>query len=173
MEWDAIGAIGEIIGATAVVLTVFYLAVQIRSSRKATNSETERHLLQVWDDNFAALAADQSVASIMTRGFSDISSLSEEELYVFDTKLASIVTAHYNVLRMKDQGFVSSSTTDGTDHSIAWLLSSKGGQFWYKHHKFLLPHAEHIDFVLANTKTKSYDDWWKEIVRDAKSRSDA
>ncbi len=169
MEWDAVGAIGEIIGATAVVLTVFYLALQIRSSRQAANSETERHLLQVWDDNFAALAADTGVASIMTRGFRDVSSLTEEELYVFDTKIASIVTAHYNVLRMKDQGFVSLSTTDGTDHSIAWLLSSKGGQFWYKHHKFLLPHAEHIGNVLASTDTKSYDERWEDIVRDANS----
>ena len=30
MNWDAIGAIGEIIGAIAVVSTLFYLAVQIR-----------------------------------------------------------------------------------------------------------------------------------------------
>ncbi len=30
MNWDALGAIGEIVGATAVVISVIYLAVQIR-----------------------------------------------------------------------------------------------------------------------------------------------
>lgn len=35
MNWDAIGAIGEIIGATAVFLTLAYLALQIRQSTKA------------------------------------------------------------------------------------------------------------------------------------------
>jgi len=33
MNWDAIGAIGETIGALAVVITLAYLAVQIRVSR--------------------------------------------------------------------------------------------------------------------------------------------
>ena len=32
MNWDAIGAIGEIIGAIAVVATLGYLAVQIRQN---------------------------------------------------------------------------------------------------------------------------------------------
>ena len=32
MNWDALGAIGEIVGATAVVLTLIYLSRQIRHS---------------------------------------------------------------------------------------------------------------------------------------------
>ena len=32
MNWDAIGAIGELVGAAAVVGTLFYLAIQIRLS---------------------------------------------------------------------------------------------------------------------------------------------
>jgi hypothetical protein len=34
MNWDAIGAIGEIVGAFAVVLSLVYLAVQIRTQNK-------------------------------------------------------------------------------------------------------------------------------------------
>ena len=36
MNWDAIGAVGEIVGALAVVLTLAYLALQVRTARKAT-----------------------------------------------------------------------------------------------------------------------------------------
>jgi len=35
MNWEAIGAIGEIIGATAVVATLAYFALQIRHAQKA------------------------------------------------------------------------------------------------------------------------------------------
>jgi hypothetical protein len=38
MNWDAIGAIGEIVGAAAVVATLIYLAVQVRSARTATDA---------------------------------------------------------------------------------------------------------------------------------------
>ena len=36
MNWEAIGAIGEIVGALAVVLTLVYLAYQVRYAKTAT-----------------------------------------------------------------------------------------------------------------------------------------
>jgi hypothetical protein len=36
MNWDAIGAVGEIVGAAAVVLTLGYLAIQVRFAKIAT-----------------------------------------------------------------------------------------------------------------------------------------
>lgn len=38
MNWDALGAIGESIGAAAVVVTLIYLAAQIRQSTKLARS---------------------------------------------------------------------------------------------------------------------------------------
>ena len=42
MDWEAIGAIGELVGATGVLLTLIYLAVQVRqnSVQLAENSRT-------------------------------------------------------------------------------------------------------------------------------------
>ena len=39
MNWDAIGAVGEIVGALAVVVTLIYLAVQTRHSAAATQRQ--------------------------------------------------------------------------------------------------------------------------------------
>lgn len=39
MSWDALGALGEIVGAIAVVLTLGYLALQMRNANKAAMSE--------------------------------------------------------------------------------------------------------------------------------------
>ena len=39
MNWEAIGSIGEIVGATATVLTLAYLALQIRQTRKTQNQQ--------------------------------------------------------------------------------------------------------------------------------------
>jgi len=36
MNWDAIGAIGQLVGAIAVVITLGYLALQIRHAKEAT-----------------------------------------------------------------------------------------------------------------------------------------
>jgi hypothetical protein len=35
MNWDAAGAVGEILGATVVAITLIYLAVQTRLNKRA------------------------------------------------------------------------------------------------------------------------------------------
>lgn len=42
MNWDAIGALGEVLGSIAVFVTLGYLAVQLRHAR----SETRRSISQ-------------------------------------------------------------------------------------------------------------------------------
>ncbi len=39
LNWEAIGAVGEILGALVVVATLIYLAAQVRESRKATAAD--------------------------------------------------------------------------------------------------------------------------------------
>ena len=50
MNWEAMGAIGEVIGAAGVIITLLYLGLQIRSSGRATMGETEREVIQSWDE---------------------------------------------------------------------------------------------------------------------------
>lgn len=40
MEWEAIGAVGEIAGAVAVILTLVYLSAQIRESNSSSRAQT-------------------------------------------------------------------------------------------------------------------------------------
>ena len=54
MNWDAIGAIGEIIGAAGVISTLIYLAIQIRQNTTAMNRATVRQALE---SNNAALTS--------------------------------------------------------------------------------------------------------------------
>ena len=65
MNWDALGAIGELVGAAAVVLTLGYLAVQIRQSGKSSRQQSYNDLVtrrsdiynkMVESDNFTAVA---------------------------------------------------------------------------------------------------------------------
>lgn len=47
MEWDALGAIAELLGAIAVLVTVGYLAVQIRQNTRALESSALSSLRDV------------------------------------------------------------------------------------------------------------------------------
>ena len=81
MDWEAIGAIGEIVGATAVVVTLGYLATQIRYAKIATSDSNrlvrasgvrEMYLAQAQDPSLAAsLAAFDPVADAYYRAYAE------------------------------------------------------------------------------------------------------
>jgi hypothetical protein len=45
VNWEAIGAIGEVLGAAAVVATLGYLAVQIRKKSRAVKNSAAQSML--------------------------------------------------------------------------------------------------------------------------------
>lgn len=56
MNWDAIGAIGEIVGAIAVVITLVYLAAQIRSNTRTTTANASFQATHSWAEVTHSLA---------------------------------------------------------------------------------------------------------------------
>jgi hypothetical protein len=48
VNWDAIGAVGEILGAVAIILTLVYLAAQIRQNTSSTRASTYSHTTDGW-----------------------------------------------------------------------------------------------------------------------------
>ena len=48
MNWDALGAVGETVGAFAVVITVAYLALQIRSTRRDFQAQGTERSMGFW-----------------------------------------------------------------------------------------------------------------------------
>ncbi len=63
MNWEAIGAIGEIVGAAAVVATLGYLALQIRYSSNATKAQSVQAVQQSMID-IALATMDESWAEV-------------------------------------------------------------------------------------------------------------
>ncbi len=67
MNWDAIGAIGEIVGALAVLLTLIYLAVQVRHAKHQLEQNGVQARAIHARDQLMPVATDPSLASIMIK----------------------------------------------------------------------------------------------------------
>ena len=64
MNWEAISAIGEIVGAIAVVVTLVYLTVQVRSATAATQAATVQAAAALDQDFLLALGSDPALAQL-------------------------------------------------------------------------------------------------------------
>jgi len=77
------GALGEIVAAIATVVTLLYLAVQIRQSNRHLHESTAASVNQGWASINSRLSSDEQFAEIFIRGREDLESLNHVELERF------------------------------------------------------------------------------------------
>jgi hypothetical protein len=122
MSWEAIGAVGELLGAVGVIVTLGYLAVQIRQNTLAMEENRRLALAQTYQlradglQSMMVQAANGPLGAILVKLTShgypeDLSSLdvlSEEELGRFRQWQIAQLTHWDNVFHQYQQGYLSS-----------------------------------------------------------------
>ena len=116
MNWDAIGAIGQLLGSVAVLVTLWYLAVQVRDAR----DEARRAIIQRRSDgvreNLMAIATDARLVAINTKASAELgvptgeftkqlverTSLTEEEAYALSLQYWSTWQVYVPVVQSLD-----------------------------------------------------------------------
>ena len=82
MNWDALGAIGETFGAAAVLITLLYLAAQVRQSNVMASFETAREIMAQFNDLNRLYATDSSIRQVLLKD-DELSIEEDEQLYTY------------------------------------------------------------------------------------------
>ena len=64
MNWEAVGAVGELIGAIGLFVSIFYLAVQVNQQNEITRAQFGFSLSQRLYDRFFKTAQDPKLSLI-------------------------------------------------------------------------------------------------------------
>jgi len=103
MNWDAIGAIAELLGAVGVIASLVYLAGQIRHSREQMSQNTRALRAGTYQQYFQSLGdttargLDNPVREEAVRlGMRDYAGLSEEDAFRFDWWMTETARAYDN-----------------------------------------------------------------------------
>lgn len=122
MNWEAIGAVGEVIGALAVVVTLLYFANQSRANTLAINRAAVQATLRGRGESTRFLAGDAEISALMWRGAEQPQNLDETEWQRFFLICASII-------RPIELGFMDHEA--GRVHDDLWLGQKNALQFWF------------------------------------------
>ena len=95
--WEAIGAIGEIVGALAVVLTLVYLAIQLRLNTKSTNSNSSNNVMEGFNAFNTTLFSDPELVRIYYLGLQAPDSLSPDQQQQFGHMAACLMNIYRNL----------------------------------------------------------------------------
>ena len=82
VNWEAIGAIGEILGAIAVLVTLIYLASQIKQSNNLARFTATKEILNQFNPLNEMVATDSELRKVLAKT-GDLSADDREQIYNF------------------------------------------------------------------------------------------
>ena len=142
MNWEAIGAIGEIIGAIGVIFTLGYLAYQIRQNT-AQLEQNERTAIATavsisatnYRENRRHIYTNRDVANIVQQGMSDPKRLDEIDRYRFRLIIQNTMDALWDLYSQTVITNFSPETwkTQGVGLVRRVFKTNGGSWFWMQH----------------------------------------
>jgi len=126
VNWDAIGAIGEIIGAVTVVVTLFYLSLQIRQNTKAQSISTFESAMSGFNEVLRYSFGDTERASVFRRGITDPDSLDEDENILFNSMIRHYTNHIYKLFRLYERGVFPESEWINTVAETKQIFENNG-----------------------------------------------
>ena len=140
MNWEAIGAVAELLGAIGVIGSLIYLAKQINANSeniaqntRALVSDRDIDSNQNVKDIAGDIYKDPDLASLLARGHQSIEQLDQVELIRYNTFLTTMFEAHQTFFIQHVKGTVSDELWEfysGTFDSYMQVLGIK--RWWLR-----------------------------------------
>jgi hypothetical protein len=138
MNWEAIGAVGELVGSLAVVLTLAYLAFQIKQSGKAAISVSTNQSRTAVTDIMGAITSSTDAVKTYTAGLHERESLELHERVRFDLIIFQQLRVLETIFLEYQEGLVPKEVFEGQWRGEQSILRTKGGrESWMKQKTFV------------------------------------
>ena len=125
-----LGAIGEFIGAFAVVATLIYLAIQMRQNTNALKLISARSITEELQETFSLLATNQELAEILVKASGE-SALHGAEAVRYYTLTSNLVRVYENAFLQSRAGAMEQAQWEGlTRLMIDYTSMAAFQQYW-------------------------------------------
>ena len=132
MNWEVVGSTGEWAGAIAVVVTLFYLARQIRQQNINTTATAMDSWLADYNITVLELARDSEFALLYRQGITDFNGLSPNDQLRFHAWMIAHLLNAENMHLKLTQGIFNVFIANQVLGFNAAMLKSNGGYAWWK-----------------------------------------
>jgi len=136
VNWEAIGAISEIVGAFAVLVTLIYLSIQVRDNTKSVKSENVHRVTDSFNALNLLVASDEDLADVWFKGVANFEDLTDPEKARFGfMQLAAFRiydSLYYQVKRATGDELLWNAELD----TMRWLFSHPGMRAWWRQQRF-------------------------------------
>ena len=132
MEWDAISTIAESIGAAGVIISLIYLARQVRESNQNSVIEANERLARDYASHGSVVMSDENV-QIFVKGLNDFFSLTPTERVKFDHSMAAYVNLVEATILHNQAGRIEDVFEMLSNYLGPRLFAYPGAEQWWTH----------------------------------------
>jgi hypothetical protein len=163
MNWDAVGAIGENVGAIGVIVSVMYLALQVRKQTDESRLAASRELAEMFGNAMDRITDNLEFTSIYLKACQNYNELpNTERLW------ASFVFQRFcRIMEQQRLHLINGNVDPVYFESLhsAWLewLTFPGAQQWWAVCKNMFGEEfkKYTDELIAEAKSKGYQSTFK------------
>jgi len=138
MNWDAIGSVGELIGAVAVILSLLYVARQVRDGSNQIRLNTTSTMMALTQDSFSVIYNSQENQDIWHTGVHRPNDLTEGEHRQFIMYMDRVFYAHQLCVTHYDAGVIADDVFRMQNGYLKSLCETPGGRKWLTETKQVL-----------------------------------
>jgi hypothetical protein len=152
---EALGNLGDFLGGLGVVITLLYLARQIRQNTKSVESAAFQAAMRDIADAVDSLSRDPELSRIVFDGMRDFESFSREDQRRFATYWAALLRRHENLLEQTRLGNIQPESWQGVASELARVFALRGSQAWWSRGQvaFNQELRDHIDRAISAAKS--------------------
>lgn len=138
LDWDAVGALGEVVGAVGVILTLGYLAVQIRQNSKNVRSNTRQSVSTVQTDLGVRIAGDPELRRAYRRWVWNTGEPeNEDEKLLSEMLIRSTLRMFENQFHHRNEGTFAEEVWNGYESTMIRSFASPYFWEWWKNNRDL------------------------------------
>ena len=151
MSWEAIGAIGDFVGGLGVILSLVYLATQVRHSARVTEENTRevgaaaREAVFGSFSRWRAMAVDEQLSRIFVRGCDDLSDLGREERFQFGLLMQDLLYANQVLFTRGHDGSTNIPPIIAVRNATTVLARPGASAWWARNSEMFQPEFSKVN----------------------------
>lgn len=131
MNWEAVGAVAELLGSITILVTLIYLSIQTRSISKQSQAEARYNFVDASAEINMTIAQSKEAASVWRRGLESIKSLDEDETMQFLMFMGQYANLWSVMHQLYEEKLVPEAQWRVVRSDIASILKSDGGRYFW------------------------------------------
>jgi hypothetical protein len=131
MNWDALGAGAELLGALGVIVSLIYLGAQIRLQNRESRLHSVSEAIRQFNDVLAGLAHNSDLTDIWVKGLTSFDNLEIHEKVRFSSHVGRVFRVIEGLYEYNLEGRIKPHTWEAMDRTINEMLGYPGLREWW------------------------------------------